>query len=952
MNDFNYLNNFRAHVDGIRSKGLNNTPTTDETKAPASEEVKSLPNVTPDYNVTVPVGYQKLGVEKLENGQEIHCYKLNNGQKVFIAPKEGSTTVLNTYVNTGSMNEKDDERGISHFCEHMAFNGTNGSNGYEKLGVGDVFRKIDKMGGNTNASTSFAETNYTISIPQFKQDDLETIIKMQAAMMNDLEMSKPMVDKEHGPVTSEINMYSDMPDNIALNTAIKNLYNINTTSDDIVAGTVNNIMNVDSNKVMNYYKNNYYPANMITVVTGDVNPDKTIDLIAKNFRGENPTKPERRHETFTPIQHTVRKDIISPKAVATTGVLCFDGPENNNTKDIIAVNALNKYLFNNINSVSKQQLKDYGVEVSAAKDKIRTEPNDSTLLSLTFDSTEDNSEVALKSIYNTIANFKPLSDEEMDTLKTGLKMDYEMQCENSDSLNYMIGQDALAGNFDLCKDAIKQIDSLTSEDLVNALHKYYDLNKVSIAVIHPDKANVSSISENHNKAKSISFTGTEAIQNANKTTNNEKVPLKTDKIDNYTLDNKVNVALINTNNDVATVSAYLTSPVPANTKPGVAEVLSEIISRGTKEKVAITNKNNVNSFTGASENHEYYEATLPAKNITVGMELMKDTLFNPAFNEETFEKAKNYVKNELLTTQPNAYDNLKNDLFAGTPKGYSNKDILNNIDNVTLADVEGLHKYLTDNSGMTFVASVPMQKYPNMKNVINNELMTLSDGKPLTPKVFNDYTPTEKTKVVTDTANTAQADIIEAFKFPLEHNPKEIATCELMNSILSSGDETGLFNNLREKEKLAYSVRSGFNFSSYKTATIACNILTTTDSPDMKSYDNVQKSINGFNRQINKMKNGEFTDDELATAKLNFKRKLLQATEDSIDKVTSISQGMNSVNGMDEINKQYVEIDNITKDDIVNATNKVFNNKPLYSIRASKDTLDANKDFLSGLENN
>lgn len=266
-----YLHGFRGNIETSQVNNVTNnkTESNDQENKTVTQQ-QELQQVTPDFNVKVPVGYTKTGIEKLSNGQEIHCYKLNNGQKVMIAPKESAMTTLNTYVNTGSMNEKDDERGISHFCEHMAFNGTKGSDGYEKLGIGDVFRKVGDMGGRTNASTNFAETNYTISIPQFNKNDFETIVKMQSSMMNNLEMSDNMVDKEHGPVTSEINMYSDMPDNIAANVAIKNLYNIQTTSDDVVAGTVDNIMNVDSKKVMDYYKNNYYPANMTTVVTGDV----------------------------------------------------------------------------------------------------------------------------------------------------------------------------------------------------------------------------------------------------------------------------------------------------------------------------------------------------------------------------------------------------------------------------------------------------------------------------------------------------------------------------------------------------------------------------------------------------------------------------------------------------------------------------------------------------------
>jgi predicted Zn-dependent peptidase len=138
--------------------------------------------------------------------------------------------------------------------------------------------------------------------------------------------------------------------------------------------------------------------------------------------------------------------------------------------------------------------------------------------------------------------------------------------------------------------------------------------------------------------------------------------------------------------------------------------------------------------------------------------------------------------------------------------------------------------------------------------------------------------------------------------------------------------------------------------SNFSSSIISCAIKTTTDSADLKSYDNVQKSINGFQTQINKMMNGEFTDKELETAKLNYKRHLLESTDLSSDKSFSLSQGMTSKNGFDEINQIYNAVDSITKEDVQKASQYVFSQKPVYSIRASQDTLNANKEFLQSLE--
>ena len=158
-------------VDGVRSYYYNtNFKQANERKLVKNEhEIKDLSNVTPDFAINKPIRYFKLGIETLNNGLKVHSYKLANGYRVTIIPMEGSPAVVKNYVNVGSMNETQNIKGISHFLEHMAFNGTNGQNGHIKLEVGDSFKKIDELGGWTNASTNYAITDYVNSTPQIME---------------------------------------------------------------------------------------------------------------------------------------------------------------------------------------------------------------------------------------------------------------------------------------------------------------------------------------------------------------------------------------------------------------------------------------------------------------------------------------------------------------------------------------------------------------------------------------------------------------------------------------------------------------------------------------------------------------------------------------------------------------------------------------------------------------
>ena len=106
-------------------------------------------------NKTFEKGFIDLGKIKTTFDRDLYCYQLANGQKVFIMPKKGPT-IVKTYIKTGSMNESDKQRGISHFVEHNLFNGS------KNIKPGVFFNKVSEMGGNTNASTNFAQTDYYI----------------------------------------------------------------------------------------------------------------------------------------------------------------------------------------------------------------------------------------------------------------------------------------------------------------------------------------------------------------------------------------------------------------------------------------------------------------------------------------------------------------------------------------------------------------------------------------------------------------------------------------------------------------------------------------------------------------------------------------------------------------------------------------------------------------------
>ena len=189
-----------------------------------------------------------------------------------------------------------------------------------------------------------------------------------------------------------------------------------------------------------------------------------------------------------------------------------------------------------------------------------------------------------------------------------------------------------------------------------------------------------------------------------------------------------------------------------------------------------------------------------------------------------------------------------------------------------------------------------------------------------------------------------------AYKFKINNNLKDTVALELLNNILGGSPSSRLFNDLREKQKLAYSVKSELG-KVFNAQTLALIIGTTTENKETGeiSYDNLQKSIEGFKKHVKKLKTEKVTEEELKSAKLAMKNAILSQNESGNDKTETLEYSLSSEYGLTRENQLLDMIDKITSDDIYNAANYIFKEKPTYSIVATENTLKANNEYLKSL---
>ena len=202
-------------------------------------------------------------------------------------------------------------------------------------------------------------------------------------MTEDLSLNKLMIEKEKGPVCSEINMILDNPQTVLMDQTVRSLFNIKSSADELVGGSTKHIKNLTREKVKNYYDTYYTPDNMNLVITGDVEPDKVMELVSKNFHSNKKNSGNKYETELNPINKTIRKDFLSDKATSSEIMLGFAGPKSNDTKSKILFEITQEYLDSNSLGINKA-LKEYNTYPITGMEKISTNPNNPTIIYYTI----------------------------------------------------------------------------------------------------------------------------------------------------------------------------------------------------------------------------------------------------------------------------------------------------------------------------------------------------------------------------------------------------------------------------------------------------------------------------------------------------------------------------------------------------------------------------------------
>jgi zinc protease len=434
--------------------------------------------------------------DKYEFFPELHSKTLTNGMKCITTsiPTKGIVAV-NIRINTGSTNEGEYlGTGITHLSEHMIFKG---SKNYSQE---ELLKKIKSIGGIINATTSLDTTSFYITLPA---NHLKKALLILKEMVFQQEFDKSDFEKEKSVIKKEMLLNQDRPSRKLHKLIWKTVYQQHPYRHPII-GYPKLFDALKIKDLIWYYQEKYTPNNTVIAVAGDINPEKTLDILKDIFANieKSAYKPvfnfKQTHQVKSRYSGAKGNIELARLAIAykSTKAVSQDTP----ALDLLAVilgQSTNSRLYKKI--VKKQQL-------ARSVNSFNYTPRDNGIFNIQVvlepERLNKAKEIILKEIKNLQAS--PPSTEELKKAKKQIISNYFFSLESPRKLaNRITLSEAITHEPEFDKVYIRKIEKVTSEDIKNAAKKYLLKAKANIIELIP--VNYQTKNKNINKNKTVNL---------------------------------------------------------------------------------------------------------------------------------------------------------------------------------------------------------------------------------------------------------------------------------------------------------------------------------------------------------------------------------------------------------------------------------------------------------------
>jgi zinc protease len=216
--------------------------------------------------------------------RRVDCEQLPNGLTVLLHETDTAPVAeFQLWARAGSADERDDERGLAHFHEHMLFKGT------ERRGLGEIAGEVEGAGGRINAYTSHDVTVYHATTPS---DAFATGIDVLCDAVLHSVFDPDEITREIEVVLEEIRRSDDSPGSVLSNAMFDTAYSEHPYRHPIL-GTREGVAAFDRARVRRFYERWYAPDNLVAIAVGSFDRDEVLERVSSAFAERAPSGARR-----------------------------------------------------------------------------------------------------------------------------------------------------------------------------------------------------------------------------------------------------------------------------------------------------------------------------------------------------------------------------------------------------------------------------------------------------------------------------------------------------------------------------------------------------------------------------------------------------------------------------------------------------------------------------------
>jgi predicted Zn-dependent peptidase len=398
---------------------------------------------------------------------------LPNGLTVLTEEMDHIRSVsIGIWIKTGSRHEEPEQNGMTHFIEHMVFKGT------ETRSAVDIARQIDSIGGNMDAFTAKECVCFNVKI-------LDEHLPIAFEVLSDLVLH-PVFDtkdiaRERGVILEEIKMDEDSPDYLVHEIFTQNFWKDHPLGKPIL-GTKETVRSFEQQRITDYFRQRFSPANMIISAAGRLQHQQFVDLVERYFGGLAPNASVSNQI----VPKTSARIILRNKKSLEQVQLCIGVPsdpighERRYTSYI-----LNTLLGGGMSSRLFQRIREDQGLVYAIYSEL-SPYRDTGCMSVYAGCSRDNVNKVVRSVVAEFGNMKSeqIAPEELDRAKNQLKGNLMLSLESSTArMSNLARQEMYFDHFFDLDEIIARIDAVTTDDLIELARSYFVCDNIAVTVL-------------------------------------------------------------------------------------------------------------------------------------------------------------------------------------------------------------------------------------------------------------------------------------------------------------------------------------------------------------------------------------------------------------------------------------------------------------------------------------